>query len=111
MGKSSLAKLLTYRFIEQSIKTAARRFPILIPLGALASQQQIEGLLGTIFTSVVTTSGYNFPLFQKMNALGHFVILLDGLDEMRHAMTWDDFRYNFDQISKIIFPSTRAILL
>jgi hypothetical protein len=76
----------------------------------MASQQQVDGLLGTIFTSLVTISGYNFPLFQKMNAQGHFIILLDGLDEMRHAMSWDDFKYNFGELSKLIYPATKAIL-
>lgn len=110
MGKTSLAKFFAYRLVEKSITAPDERIPILIPLGALSSQQQIEGLLGTIFTSVVTIAGYNFPLFQKMNSLGHFVILFDGLDEMRHAMTWDDFRYNFDQLSKIILPRTKAVM-
>lgn len=110
MGKTSLARVLAYNYVLHSIANPTARIPIYIRLGSLSSQQQIDGLLGTLFTSTVPLSGYTFPLFQKMNELGHFVILFDGLDEMRHAMTWDDFQYNFKQISQIIFPDTKAIL-
>ena len=110
MGKTSLAQRLAYSFAENVLRDPTARIPIYIPLGQLSSQQRIDGLLGSLFTSAVTVRGYSFPLFQKMNALGHFILLLDGLDEMRHAMTWDDFQYNFDQISEIIPRKSKAIL-
>jgi hypothetical protein len=111
MGKTSLARKLAHSFVEAVHKSpASKRIPIYIPLNLLSSQQRIDGLLGSIFTSTVTVTGYSYPLFQKLNSLGHLVILLDGLDEMTHAMTWDDFQYNFGQISELITPRTKAIM-
>ena len=110
MGKTSLARKVAYAFAQAVPMAPNRRIPIYIPLNLLSSQQRIDGLLGSIFTSMVTLTGYTYPLFQKLNSLGHLVILLDGLDEMSHAMTWDDFRYNFFQISELITPNTKTIM-
>lgn len=111
MGKTSLAKMLSLNFAREALRNPLAPIPILIRLGELSSQQEMEGLLGAMFTSRNSIEGYCFPLFQKMNDLGHFILILDGLDEMRHAMSWDDFQYNFKQIKKLVKTKTRAILL
>lgn len=111
MGKSSLARKFASELIKKWRLDKSERIPIFIKLGELSSQQQIEGLIGCLFTKDIQVGSYSFPLFQKLNELGHFCIILDGLDEMRHAMTWDDFKYNFSQISKIILPRTNCLML
>ncbi|WP_342109862.1 restriction endonuclease [Methylobacterium sp. SI9] len=111
MGKSSLAKVFAYKLTEQWRKDPLNRIPILIRLGDLSAQQRIDGLLGSIFTSDLQVSGYSFPLFQKLNNLGYLTLILDGLDEMRYAMRWDDFNYNFSQLKILITQNTKCIML
>lgn len=111
MGKSSLAKMFAFQLIERYKRDELARIPILIRLGDLAHQHQIDGLLGSLFSNRVNINNFSFPLFQKLNELGHLTLIFDGLDEMRHAMSWDDFRYNFDQLSTLIKPRTKCILL
>jgi len=111
MGKSSLAKMIALELIRKWKSDPLSRIPIFVKLADLSAQQQIDGLLGSMFTNKVQVHGYSFPLFQKLNQLGHLTIILDGLDEMRHAMTWSDFEYNFKQISQLIHPRTKCIML
>ena len=111
MGKTSLAKIISLRLARLSRDNPIAPIPVLIRLGDLSSQQEMEGLLGSLFTSKNCVEGYSFALFKKLNDLGHLILIFDGLDEMRHAMSWDDFQYNFRQISKILNVDSSAILL
>lgn len=86
------------------------RIPILIPLAEINSEQTVEGLLGRHFTHLHPTPGYSYGLFQELNRLGSFVLLLDGFDEMKHSMTTTVFRYTFREVLKLVVPGAKVIL-
>ncbi len=109
-GKSTfllhLAQLCAARFRNGTFN----RVPILIPLSEICSEQTIEGLLGRHFTHLHPTPGYNFQLFQNLNRAGHFLLLLDGFDEMKHSMTPNVFRYTFREVLKLVLQQSKVIL-
>jgi len=77
----------------------------------MTHEQSLEGLLGSLFTSVAPCEGYNFNLFCSLNAMGLFVLIFDGLDEMRHKLSWEEFLYNLDQLAILTAENPRSILL
>jgi hypothetical protein len=46
-----------------------------------------------------------------MHASGHFVLIFDGIDEMRHRMSKEEFLYNIDQIGILVNSSPRGVVL
>lgn len=110
-GKSSFAQML---FMEQSnlcIENPTERRPVLIKLGDISRSSSLDGLLGTIFTSQIPTKGYSFDNFMKMNNNGRLLIILDGFDEMKFAMSWEDFKYEISQLNTLVSDNARVILL
>jgi len=101
-----LAHLCAVRFQRQEFG----RIPILLPLSEISSEQTLEGLLGRHFTYLHPAPGYSFDLFQSLNRLGSFVLLLDGFDEMKNAMTAAVFRYTFRELLRLVTPEAKVIL-
>ncbi len=111
MGKTSFALHLAATAIAAYRRDPRERIPILIYLSEIASEQSIDGLLGRIFASQHRVPGYHFGLFRELNKRGRFLIILDGFDEMKHAMSWSDFKFNFGQLNSLVVPNSRIVLL
>ncbi|MFY0629729.1 MAG: NACHT domain-containing protein [Flavobacteriaceae bacterium] len=111
LGKSSLAKRIAYLLSVDYLKSRTSRIPILIKLEHIATEQDLEGLLGTQFTSHSVVDNYNFRLFMKLNELGRFVFLLDGFDEMKKTMSWDSLNYNLGQLKRLVNKNSKVVLL
>lgn len=111
IGKTTLAKYLFLEFYEEWERDKSKPIPIYISLHRMMREQTLEGLLGGIFTSISPCDGYNFDIFCSLNSIGSFVIILDGLDEMRHKLTWEEFQYNISQLSILTSKNPRSILL
>lgn len=111
MGKTSLALHVAAQLATARLGGDGVRIPILIPLSEISSQQSIEGLLGKIFSAQNRVPNYYFGLFAELNRRGRFVIFLDGFDEMKHAMSVPDFKYNFSQLHSLVESNTRVVLL
>ncbi len=111
MGKSSLATYIAHNLIETRGRISNERIPILIRLGQLSSEQSLDGLISKHLTSDHKVDGYSFSLFRELNRNGLFVIILDGFDEMKFAMTYSAFKYNLDQIGKLIEGNSKVIIL
>lgn len=112
MGKTSLARHLSYKLANDFLAGNISRIPILVSLGTISQEQSLSGLIGTCLAgSSYSVKNYNFPLFDKMNKKGRFVILLDGFDEMKHMMTYSDFTRNFDELNKLVCEKSKVILL
>ena len=111
MGKTSFACRLTKVLGEQTLRDPGRRIPILIPLAEISTEQSLEGLLGKILAGQHRVPGYNFALFHELNRRGRFVVILDGFDEMKHAMSWPEFKYNLSQLQRLMVASARVLLL
>jgi len=110
-GKSSFAaRLVSYLASETRSKPEAR-FPVLIKLGAFSSHNSLIGILGEMFTSEHVILNYSFKRFLSFNAEGRFVIVLDGFDEMKHAMSWTDFKATVEGLNALVVRNSKVILL
>lgn len=111
MGKTSFARRFAYAASQRFFADKSCRIPILIPLSEIASEQRIEGLLGRLLTTDGSVVNFSYGLFSELNARGRFIIILDGFDEMKHTMSWAQFKYNFAQLNKLVVPQSRVLLL
>lgn len=111
MGKTSFARRLSRVVADEHIASGERRIPILIPLAEISSEQTLEGLLGKLFTAQNVVAGYQFGLFMELNRRGRFLLILDGFDEMKHTMSWSEFRHNITQLHRLVTAGSKVILL
>ena len=95
MGKTSFARHLAAVLAKEHLENGRKRIPILLRLGEISSEQSLEGLLGKAFTALSFVRNYNFNAFMALNNLGRFVIFLDGFDEMKHTLSWEQCRFNW----------------
>ncbi|MDQ1818056.1 NACHT domain-containing protein [Massilia sp. CCM 9210] len=112
LGKSSLAKRVAS---EQALRylraPECERLPILLPLGQVVHETELAGLFGKHFTSRYSLEGYSYKTLMQLNVAGRLLIILDGFDEMKHAMTEHDFRANFREFNKLRAPNAKVLLL
>ncbi|MBC7610054.1 MAG: NACHT domain-containing protein [Polaromonas sp.] len=110
-GKTSFAKRLVAEQAKYYLDNPRNRLPILLRLGEVIHETQLEGLFGKEFTARHQAPGYLFSTLEKLNALGRLLIVLDGFDEMKHAMTSSDFRANFKEFNRLLVPNAKVVLL
>lgn len=111
MGKTVFAEHLCAVLAEEAINNPAARVPILIRLGEVSSEQSLDGLLARTLTNASPVRNFTLEAFMTLNAEGHFVVVLDGFDEMKHTMTWEEFKYNFSQFNRLVRARSRVLLL
>lgn len=110
-GKTSLAKRIVSAQAEEALKNPLARRPVLIKLGAFSRFSELAGLLGGMFTHDFPTENFNTHRFLQYNKRGRFLIVLDGFDEMKHAMTWTDFHSTLSELNKLIVNEAKVLLL
>jgi hypothetical protein len=110
MGKTTLAKRLAYLLADRHKTNPIARIPVMIRLDELGTEQSLEGLLGKHFTSLAVVQNYNFHIFMELAKRGRFVIFLDGFDEMKHTMSWESMRFNFQQLNRLTAGSSKLVL-
>ena len=111
LGKSSFACHLAARLAAEAEADSARRIPVLISLSEIGGNQLLSGLLGRHFTDLNSVKGYNYELFRQLNESGRFVILLDGFDEMKQMLTWNEFKFNMGELNKLHSSRGKLIIL
>jgi hypothetical protein len=111
MGKTSFSRHFACRLAESFLEKNHGRIPIYIRLGEISDEQSLEGLLAKSLTSSKAVQNYTFELFMELNRCGQFCILLDGFDEMKHAMTWDHFKHNVKELNRLIEGESKVVLL
>lgn len=111
LGKTSFAVKLTSILATRAAKDDFARVPVLIRLGDIASEQSLEGLIGAHFTATNLVPGYSFPILQDLNRQGRLVVIFDGFDEMKHLLTWTEFKFNLNQIGRMVAEESKVILL
>ncbi|AHL77597.1 hypothetical protein CH92_00905 [Stutzerimonas stutzeri] len=111
MGKTSFSKHFACALAEEFLENNRGRIPIYIRLGEISDEQSLEGLLAKSLISSNAVQNYTFELFMELNRSGQFCILLDGFDEMKHAMTWDQFRHNVKELNRLVEKRSKVILL
>lgn len=110
-GKSSLSKRLCAHLASEFLEDSSKRIPILVKLGQFSRFSSIESILAGMFGTEFPVPGFNVPLFLDCVERGRFVIICDGFDEMKHAMSWSDFRSTIAEINKLNKGSSSLILL
>ncbi|MGN7929413.1 NACHT domain-containing protein [Sphingopyxis sp. 22461] len=111
-GKSSLARRLVAAQAERALRDPIARRPVLIPLGNLARFSTVEGLLGGMFSSdFPVQQGFQGRSFFELNRKGRMLIVLDGFDEMKHAMSWSDFRSQVHDLNRLTDGQAKVVLL
>jgi hypothetical protein len=110
MGKTSFCKYLVSKLSEAYLKDPLSRIPVYIRLSDIAKEQELEGLVAKTLAHRYRISNYYFEKFAKLNEKGRFVVIFDGFDEMKHALTWPEFRYNFSQINRTVGGRAKVIV-
>ena len=110
-GKTSLARRVAGHFAKNYLHDSTQRIPILKRLGEVVHETRLEGLLGAEFTADSPAQGYQFATFEHLNHSGRLLVILDGFDEMKHAMTASDFFSNFREFNRLLTGQSKVILL
>ncbi len=111
MGKTSLSYKIAKQHAESILDGNICRIPIYLRLGDFVSETSVESLICTTFGSTYPVDGFNFERFIKLNKLGHFLIIFDGFDEMKHAMPFLVFKKIFKNICDLITDKSKIIVL
>jgi hypothetical protein len=111
MGKTSYAAFLASKLATSYLADPTQRIPILVPLGDYYTSPRLDGLFANTLTRDSGVHGYNFNTFWNLHEAGRFVIILDGFDEMKHAMTKAEFAAISKEIRKLILPNSKILLL
>ena len=111
IGKTTFTRHISYVLANNNDSDNYSRIPIIIKLGDITSEQSLEGLIGRTLTVTSSVKNYSFFSFMNFNKNGRFVIILDGFDEMKHTLTWDEFRYNMKELHRLVCDKSKIILL
>lgn len=111
MGKTSFALKIASDLANKFFTDGSARIPIYLKLGDIFNEQGLEGLVCKYFASKYNVPGFSFPLFVEFNRLGHFLIVLDGFDEMKHAMSFSAFRSNLKEFNTLVTNKSKVIIL
>lgn len=110
-GKSSFAKRIISAQAAKALTDPLARRPILIRLGDMARSSSLAGLLGAKFANDFPIDGFNVQNFLRLSDRGRLLMVLDGFDEMKHAMTWADFRTQIQSLNRLTHGKAKVILL
>lgn len=110
-GKSSFANRLARDQAERYRNNRSARLPVLIRLGQEIHEISLEALFGKEFTARSRVKSYSFNKIELLNREGRLLVILDGFDEMKHAMTHTDFLTNFRQINRLLVGKAKVLLL
>jgi len=110
-GKTSFASRLASLQAQKALKDPTARRPIVIRLGQFTRYSNLDGIVGALFTSRFAVPGYSFHRFMSFNEQGRFLIVLDGFDEMKHAMSWSEFKNQLAELNQLIRGQAKVLLL
>jgi hypothetical protein len=110
-GKSTFALHFAAAMAEEALHDPTKRVPILVPLGEIVDDQAIDGLIGKVLASRYRVDNYHFHLFEALNSAGRFVIIFDGLDEMKHGMTLHAFERNMAELMRLDRVKAKILIL
>ncbi|WP_299962331.1 hypothetical protein [uncultured Roseobacter sp.] len=114
VGKTSFSYYLSAMLTDRYRQGRFNRVPIRIPLGRLFTKQDLKALICSELTGAEgqpAVAHFTFDLFLQMVVSGSVFLILDGFDEMRHAMSMEDFAYTFEQMSVFFRGKSKAIIL
>ncbi|MBO9150976.1 restriction endonuclease [Chitinophaga sp. GCM10012297] len=112
-GKSTSLEHTMYCLAKaklENIGNGQQKIPLLLTLKHYNKVPDIDSMLINFFTTEIGYSNINLQVFKRMNELGHFVILLDGFDEMAKLVTPIERKLTFIEICKLVTPNNKVIL-
>ncbi|MFM0514932.1 NACHT domain-containing protein [Paraburkholderia sp. RL17-373-BIF-A] len=110
-GKTSFALRIVSEQAKRYLVDPTERMPVLIRLGQVVHETQLEGLFGKEFTARQPANDFKFRTLEYLNDAGRLFIVLDGFDEMKHAMSASDFRANFREFNRLLRPKAKVMML
>ncbi|MFC5606084.1 NACHT domain-containing protein [Variovorax soli] len=110
-GKTSFANRLASLYARRHLADPGARIPILHRLGTVVHETRLEGLFGAKFTADDARTDFRFSTFEHLNRAGRLLVILDGFDEMKHAMSASDFLSNFEEFNRLLTGDAKVILL
>lgn len=114
LGKTSFSYYIASALSAEYQDGTFERIPIRISLSGLYAKQDLKGLICSVLTGSEggpNVGNFTYNLFLRMVHEGIFVLILDGFDEMRHAMSSDEFAYTFEQMSPLFAGKSKTIVL
>ena len=110
-GKSTYSQSLARRMAEATVADPAARIPILVPLGEISEENSLSGLFGKLLADRYRIDNYHFEAVKELNRLGCLLIIFDGLDEMKHGMTFSVFERECLRLFELHEGNSRILLL
>lgn len=114
LGKTTFslyaASILSKKYIDGEFD----RIPIRIPLSGMYSKQDVVALICSALSgaeSGVSVKDFSYTMFLEMSRQGQYLLILDGFDEMRHAMDLEDFVYTFEQMRPLFSGKAKVVIL
>lgn len=111
MGKTSLAHRIARKHASMFSCGESARIPIFIKLGDIVEASSIQSLVSTLFTAEYEIDNFTYSKFEALNSSGHFILIYDGFDEMKHAMSESDFIKMFSQLNALVAGKAKVLLL
>jgi len=87
------------------------RIPILINLRDYAKVMSVRQLITDLLINEYGLRNIDFPLFEKMNEEGLFLLIFDGFDEMAQKVIFDVAYANFCKIAELAKPKNSKVIL
>lgn len=111
MGKTTFANHFAARLAKQCLSGEFARIPILLRLGDLVAEQDLDGLLGKLFTKTYQVGNFRYDVFRQLNDEGHLLVIADGFDEMKRSLDPYELRHNFEQLYGLCRGAAKLLLL
>lgn len=114
LGKTSFSHYLASELSKKYRENNFDRIPIRIPLGGLFTKQDLQALICSELTGVEgrpAVGNFAYDIFHHMVRRGAILLILDGFDEMKHAMLIEDFEFTFEQMSPLFEGNSKVIIL
>ncbi|MGD2249117.1 MAG: NACHT domain-containing protein [Candidatus Methanofastidiosia archaeon] len=111
-GKTTFCRKFTHDLAVQYKKDPLNsRIPILINLRDYSKVMSVRQLVTDLLINEYRLRGFDFPLFEKMNEDGLFLLIFDGFDEMAQKVIFDVAYSNFSKIAELAKPEKSKVML
>ena len=111
MGKTSYAKYLAATLARACLDEYGSRVPILLNLGDFTTAPSIETLIFSQLTNYYGIREFSVGAFKLLNKQRRFVLILDGVDEMKFAMAQNEFAYFSGELRNSAKENPKLLIL
>lgn len=111
IGKSSFARSIVYQQALRCKKDPSRRIPLLINLKEFSLSTSIDRLITSELSINHNVTNPSFAKFISLSKMGRFLLVLDGIDEMKSKSSSFELKMCFFELSKLYTENSKVILL